>query len=167
MKLSSLSFALRTDEHDDFEIKLLRTRKIHQVVTSVDILIDGKSLLDSLKLSSSGLTTWASSHFKQPMLTSELYEQLTKGIPAPELVSGIVPVYICSECGDYGCGVFGWKISFGKDTVIWSDFGWDDTLDDDITEDEPDPLYARKAITFDRTQYFNALDHIPSNDKLV
>lgn len=100
------------------------------------------------------------------MLTSELYEQLTKGIPAPELVSGIVPVYICSECGDYGCGVFGWKISFGKDTVIWSDFGWDDTLDDDITEDEPDPLYARKAITFDRTQYFNALDHIPSNDKL-
>ncbi len=162
MKHSSLSFTIRTEERDSFEVKLFRTRKIHRQVTSVGILIDGIDLLDMMELGSAGLTTWANSDFKQPMQAAELRDQLAKGLSTPELTSGIVPVYVCGECGDYGCGVFGWKISFGENTVTWSDFGWDDNLDKVFEEDdEPDPLYAGKTIVFDRTQYFEALKNIP------
>jgi hypothetical protein len=162
-RVVSLSFALHTEEHDDFEVKLFRTRKIRQRVESIDILIDGKSILNVMGLGGSGITTAVSSHFKKPMQPTELRDMLAKGLSVPELTSGIVPVYVCGECGDYGCGVFGWKMNFGENTVTWYDFGWDDNLNETFDEDdEPDPQYLHKTITFDRAQYFEALEHIPA-----
>lgn len=163
MSRSVLSFAIHVEEHNDFEVRLFRIRKIPQRIEFIDIVIDGKSFLNLMELNGLGITTAISSHFEKPMQPTELRDLLAKGLSVPELTSGIVPVYVCGECGDYGCGVFGWKIRFGKDTVTWSNFGWDDNLNETLDEDdEPDPQYLHKTITFDRAQYFEALEHIPA-----
>lgn len=77
------------------------------------------------------------------------------GEAAPDLASGRVPIFICPECGDLGCGAITVVVERHRDTVIWRDFGWDvnyDTGEDHIRL-QIDPL------VFDRAQYEAELRH--------
>lgn len=71
------------------------------------------------------------------------------GDAAPELASGRLPIFVCPECGDLGCGAITVEVDRGPEAVIWRNFGWDvnyETGEDDIRFDL-DPL------VFDRGQY--------------
>lgn len=70
------------------------------------------------------------------------------GERAPQ-VAGRVPVYVCPDCGDLGCGAITVAVYRARDTVIWRDFGWDDLGGAD---DDPVRL-AVPAMTFDRREY--------------
>jgi hypothetical protein len=60
-----------------------------------------------------------------------------------------VLLYVCSDCGDFGCGALTAKISFHKKTIVWSDFVYENTLE--IWEKYPEI----GPYEFDRAQYEN------------
>jgi hypothetical protein len=49
-----------------------------------------------------------------------------------ELPDGRVPIYVCPECGDLGCGAVTVSIDHGADVVTWADFGWQTDYDEDV-----------------------------------
>lgn len=72
------------------------------------------------------------------------------------LRSGRAPLYTCSQCGEYGCGVFAVRVGAerqrGLRTLItWSDFAWDGDqgLDCDC-EDEDQPSGLPECRCLDR-----------------
>jgi len=75
-----------------------------------------------------------------------------------ELISGRYSLYVCNECGDIGCGAITAKITKEKDAIIWSDFGYENTLDevDYLNNDKRQDFY------FDYAQYIDNLNKILS-----
>lgn len=69
----------------------------------------------------------------------------------PELANGRVPIFVCGECGDLGCGAITAAVEWTADTVVWRDFGWDVNYETD-EDGEDDPMSAGPLI-FDRAQY--------------
>jgi hypothetical protein len=70
-----------------------------------------------------------------------------------ELVDRRVEIYVCSECGDIGCGAVTVRIEDHGDRIIWKDFAH-----------QSDPEYVGELIDvepleFDRESYFKALAH--------
>jgi hypothetical protein len=41
------------------------------------------------------------------------------------LQSGRVPILVCEECGDLGCGAFAVRISRNDSVVDWTDWAWE------------------------------------------
>ena len=81
------------------------------------------------------------------------YGYLTGELPAP-LPGGRVPLYICPECGDLGCGGVTAVVERTPETVVWRDFGYQNDYD----PFEPDPELAHVGpIVFDRQAYDDAL----------
>jgi hypothetical protein len=67
------------------------------------------------------------------------------------LPSGRIPLYVCSLCGDLGCGALCVRMTMDGDTVTWSDF----CLENDHEPfDEPDPDFVEvPVIRFGATDY--------------
>jgi hypothetical protein len=55
-----------------------------------------------------------------------------------KLPNGRIPIYVCAECGDIGCGVVSAEIIREDDAIIWRDFGRENDYEDQIHRD----LYA-------------------------
>lgn len=51
-----------------------------------------------------------------------------------ELQSGRVPIYICPECGDLGCGCISVKLVEYDDCIVWSEFGYENNYEKEIVE---------------------------------
>ena len=49
-----------------------------------------------------------------------------------DMPSGRVALYVCSECGGYGCGVVSVKISSDGWSFTWHDFVWETDYDDNV-----------------------------------
>ena len=59
-----------------------------------------------------------------------------------------IPLYVCSHCGDYGCGVTSVTIEVKADMVRWLDF----------SESDGTNLVANvPTLEFERTAYLEAL----------
>ncbi|MFD8498676.1 hypothetical protein [Amycolatopsis sp. NPDC059657] len=72
-----------------------------------------------------------------------------------ELPSGRVPLYTCSLCGDFGCGVLAVRVTYDRDTVRWTDFAWESESEPVLG---PSPDYAAlPAIEFDLVEYETVL----------
>jgi len=72
--------------------------------------------------------------------------------------SGRVALYVCPECGDYGCGVVSAKIERDGDTVVWSEFGQENNYDDEFH-----PLARIGPYRFEWNDYRQAVCSRPSN----
>jgi hypothetical protein len=76
------------------------------------------------------------------------------GMESSPLSSGRIPLLLCEECGDIGCGGFAVRISFEAGTVRWSDWA---------TENGREPASPIEWPTkpgdyeFDRSDYENEL----------
>jgi hypothetical protein len=68
--------------------------------------------------------------------------------PFPE---GLVPLYICPECADLGCGAVTVRITVRDGCVVWSDLRWNDPL---ARLDEPRTV---RELWFDRQEYQTVL----------
>lgn len=68
-----------------------------------------------------------------------------------ELPSGRVPIYVCPQCGDLGCGAVTAVIERTPDTVVWRDFGWDVNYETD--DDDDSSLITAGPFVFDRAQH--------------
>lgn len=160
-----LSFVTRYADYEEYAPKIFhKTRAITRTMSWTDICVDGKSVLELFGIpSEASMTTVANSRFAIDN-TEELCRQLGGDFSTPELPTSITPFYICKECGDYGCGVFGWKISLNKDTVVWHSFSYDDSLehsDDENDEyDDEDKEWLSRKIIFNKKQYFDAIEEL-------
>lgn len=71
-----------------------------------------------------------------------------------ELESGRVPVLVCEECGDIGCGAIAVRVIVKADQVTWTDWAWENGY-----EDARDLEWASRPAdwVFDWTAYAKAI----------
>ena len=61
-------------------------------------------------------------------------------------------LYVCPICGDLDCGAVTVVIEESENTIIWRDFGWENTCEDNVERYEP-----AETFVFDKVQYINTL----------
>jgi hypothetical protein len=87
--------------------------------TYLDFVIAERSLKDLLRLSD----------FVTPLCHQWQTDQVHRSIEqlllqsTSELRDNRVPIYVCAECGDVGCGVLSAEVVREGDSIIWRDFG--------------------------------------------
>jgi hypothetical protein len=63
-------------------------------------------------------------------------------------------LFICAECGDLGCGAVTVSTTRVGETVVWSDFGYQNDYEPEISRDDYEDV---GPFEFDRDQYESAL----------
>ena len=122
--------------------------------TYLDIVVDGRSLLDRLPPSDqAGVLGWGA-----PAVERSLISQLLLREPS-ELPSGRVPLYVCPECGDLGCGAVTARIEKMAEAYVWSEFAWEASY-----SSEPEPgggaierFEGVGPFAFQKAEYWNVL----------
>jgi hypothetical protein len=113
---------------------------------SIDFVVDGKSLLETLD---------RLMRFKSDMMSC-----LVKGYPEVNAVNqarlltkrkanspeGRVLLYICPECGDVGCGAYGARVLRRGDRFVWRDFAYE-------SAGETTRIAVRAPFVFDASAY--------------
>ena len=82
----------------------------------LDFVVDGSSLLDRLPpVGSVGVLGWMLPEYEADAVAQLLLRQ------PPEMPGGRVPLYVCPQCGDLGCGAVTAEIEETEDAFVWSD----------------------------------------------
>lgn len=63
-------------------------------------------------------------------------------------------LYVCADCGDLGCGALSAQISFTENSVVWSDFAYENASE--ILENYP----KIGPFEFEKAAYMNAFDEL-------
>ena len=71
-----------------------------------------------------------------------------------ELDSGRVPLFICPECADLGCGCLTVRIVKYDDCFTWTEFGYENNYEEGIVEAYPNI----RDFAFQKTEYYDALN---------
>jgi hypothetical protein len=118
--------------------------------TYLDFFVSDHSLKDLLRLSD---FVTPLCHQWQADQVHRSVEQLLLQSPS-ELRDNRVPIYVCAECGDAGCGVLSAELVREGDSIIWRDFGHENNYEEKVHRD----LYAHVGpLTFGWPQYKAAL----------
>lgn len=75
-----------------------------------------------------------------------------------KLPSERILLYVCADCGDFGCGALTTKIEFTENTVIWSDFAYENASE--LFEKYP----QIGPFEFNKTQYLKAFEQLIPSD---
>jgi len=120
--------------------------------TWLDFIVDGESLYDVISPGSSpeSALSCLTLLYDDEELQKALDSLLLRG-PA-DFPDNRRALYVCSMCGDLACGANTVVIEEGENTIIWRDFGWENTYEDDVgISEEIGPF------VFDKAQYIGAL----------
>lgn len=90
----------------------------------LDFVVDGVSLYDRMGVGDqvTALGCWA------PVFERRYIQQLLVQ-KAPESPSGRVPLYLCGECGDLGCGTVSALVERASEGFVWRDFAFEHSSD--------------------------------------
>ena len=90
----------------------------------LDFVIDGTSLAESLHTGDLvGCLGWGAA-------ATEAQTRQTLLLQKPSILeTGRVPLYVCPECGDIGCGAITARIEGTDRHFIWRDFGYENDYD--------------------------------------
>lgn len=114
-----------------------------------DFIIDGRRLAEVLRIGDFiPPIGWL-----QPKVETHFLSMLLRKSPS-DLHGERVPLYVCPECADYGCGVVSCAIERTTDGIVWRDFGMQNNHDDEIRIEDRDRW---RSYVFDPTEYFGAL----------
>jgi hypothetical protein len=69
-----------------------------------------------------------------------------------KLATERILLYVCADCGDLGCGALTAKISFNENSVIWSDFAYENS--NEMLENYPEI----GPFEFDKSLYSQAFE---------
>ena len=123
---------------------------------SSDFLVNGESLLSYIVKADGGHSDFMGCFVKG---FSEQNEKMTATLLAltePHTVSGRVPLYVCPECGDIGCGAITVTIEKTAEHFVWKDFGYENNYYDGM------PLLENYRqigpFFFDSNQYSQLLE---------
>lgn len=70
--------------------------------------------------------------------------------------SGRVPLYVCAECGDLGCGAITALVERTPDGFLWRDFAFENNNDTSITDAAS--YRAVGPFVFNKTEYWRVLN---------
>lgn len=110
-----------------------------------DYYVDGQRLADELRVGDFiPPIGWLGGEAEQRFLAMLLRKA------DGDLPGGRVPLFVCAECADYGCGVVSCIVERTEDGIVWRDFATQNDYSEDIRFDE---FGARYRYTFDPSQY--------------
>jgi hypothetical protein len=90
----------------------------------------------------------------EPLFPAQDFDPLI-GRSVPPLPGSRVPLYVCAECGDLGCGAVTVIIDWTETNVVWRDFGYQNDYEP-FTED--DVFTGVGPFEFDRARYEAVLE---------
>jgi len=115
-----------------------------------DFVVDGVSLEDSLRAGAEhrvGVLGWGH-------IEADVARQLLLLDPAPGAGDRHL-VYVCSQCGDLGCGADTVEIVREGDFIVWRGFAFENGYDPDMTDF--DTYRAVGPFRFGAAQYVDAI----------
>jgi len=115
-----------------------------------DFTISGKPLLPIIERSGYDLLPRLGGDLVP--LDMELRARLLCDV-AGDTPSGRVALYICPECGDFGCGVVSAKVTKDGDRVEWSAFGYENDHDGAFV-----PIERLGPFRFEWSEYAETLN---------
>ena len=118
-----------------------------------DFIVSGQSAKTKLKADKFDVISpfgWGNKIYER-----EIIKEFT-GQKRPAISSGRIMIYVCSECGDIGCGCISADIEITDDKVIWKKFGYENN-DPDI---DLEPYKDIQPIEFDKQQYLQKFKEI-------
>jgi hypothetical protein len=68
-------------------------------------------------------------------------------------------LYVCADCGDLGCGALTAQITFTENSVVWSDFAYENASETLENYPEIGPF------EFEKASYMNAFDELVKKTK--
>ena len=118
-----------------------------------DYLVDGVSLRERLKVGDfispfGWLRPDADDRFRQILLLKQ----------PSDLRPARVPIFVCPECADYGCGVVTAAVTKDGDFVIWDSFATENNYSEDI---HPIAEHRQQRLAFHRSEYWSAIHSLP------
>lgn len=115
----------------------------------LDFFVSGRSLLQEIERRGYDLVPRLGTELLPvDMETRELLSLKCAG----DTPSGRVALYVCPECGDYGCGVVSAKIARDGSDIVWSEFGYENDYDGNFL-----PIEKLGPFRFNEAEYRHAL----------
>jgi hypothetical protein len=116
-------------------------------------LVDGVSLRERLKVGDmvspfGWLRPDADARFRQILLLKQ----------ASDLRPDRVPIFVCPECADYGCGAVTAAVSKEGDSIIWDLFAHENNYSD---EAHPIAEHRQQRLSFHRSEYWSVIHALP------
>jgi len=99
---------------------------------SVDFIVNGISLFAATKAQGLDMCGRFSSDLNASL--NNEFQQVFNLLAQPDTPSNRVMLFVCSECGDIGCGAITIKITKESETYIWSEFAYENDYDDGMTD---------------------------------
>jgi hypothetical protein len=96
--------------------------------TFLDFTIDARSLADALKNAGYDLVSIFTAEWGSSYRESAVRRLLLQDVS--DFPNDRRSLYVCGECGDIGCGAVTIILDIKEETVIWRDFGYENTYDD-------------------------------------
>jgi hypothetical protein len=114
----------------------------------LDFIVNGQSLADLIRAGDFiGCLGWGNSDWEKTNILQLLRKE------QPVTYSGRVPILVCAECGDLGCGAVTVRIERTPSGIQWSDFAFENDYDEEGVKSYPHVgLYL-----FDTTAYWQVL----------
>lgn len=121
-----------------------------------DFYVNKKRLSDLLKIADP-ITPfgWLGTDQVPRAEVEDRFARMLLGIEPSDLRPNRIPISICGECADYGCGATTCCVTLSDDLVEWSDFGWDNNYEDETHHS--DALLGHHFY-FDRQSYEDLLN---------
>ena len=117
------------------------------LINYADIIIDGKSIFEMIahKYDFVSCLGWGSIEFQENQI-DRLLLRIDSDLP-----NNRNSIYICPACADLGCGAITVEIEMKENTVVWSKFGSQNNLEDELSK-----VYYFENIEkyeFDKNEY--------------
>ena len=148
----SLSWRLRQGATNLYGRGAYKTERHH-----LDFVINGKSLFDALgavNYDFVGCLGWAIEGQDELTIRQLLLEE-----PAP-IPAHRNMLFVCSECGDLGCGAITSELTLCDGIITWRDFAYENDYDPEMTN--RDKFRHVGPFGFDFKQYSDVLQNWPS-----
>jgi hypothetical protein len=88
--------------------------------------VDGESIRNILKTDNITGVGWGNPDEQKRYIDQLLGNQESK------LNSKRIPLYLCAECGDLGCGAITIEIKKGNGKVVWAQFGFENNYENEV-----------------------------------
>jgi hypothetical protein len=94
----------------------------------VDFIVDGISLNQAMKSAGYDLVSVFTEEWKNSFREEAKQRLLLQR--DSDFPNGRRALYVCGECGDLGCGAVSIIVEFQNESVIWRNFGYENTWEE-------------------------------------
>ena len=115
----------------------------------LDFVIDGQSLWEAVGKKRDQVSIFCADYSTEETAKAVARLRLHEKTYLP---NGRCSLFVCSECGDLGCGTITALVRRQGETVTWEAIGYENTYEDKIWLDEYSSVgpFAFDAITYER-----------------